>query len=269
VRLHTTEWGDRDAPPVVCLHGVGAHAGRFARLAGELPDFRFVAFDLRGHGRSTFEPPWTIATHLSDVIESADAAGISEAAWLGHSFGGRLVIEVAARLPERVRKLVLLDPGIRLRPEIAFALADEARREEVFSAEEEAVPPGFGGALFRTPPETLAEERRAHLEPAHGGYRWRYSPSAVVAILGELATSAPPPEDLCQQALMILGSEQSVVGPRQLRRYREALGERLRVVHVPGGHVVLWDAFDEIVDEVRTFLGSASSEPGAASEVRS
>ncbi|MGB9112628.1 MAG: alpha/beta fold hydrolase [Acidimicrobiales bacterium] len=258
MRLHTHEWGDRDAPPVVCLHGVGAHGGRFARLASRLPDFRFVAFDLRGHGRSPFEPPWTIATHLSDVLESTEAAGISEAAWLGHSFGGRLVLELAARRAGLIEKLILLDPGIRLRPDIALALADAARIEQVFATESEAVPPRFGGSLFRTPSEMLADEREEHLEPSPTGFRWRFSPSAVVAILGELATWPPPPEDLHERVLMILGSDESVVGPRQLERYRRSLRERLDVVHVPGGHVVLWDAFEETLDAVRSFLGSPS-----------
>jgi lipase len=266
MRLHTHEWGVRDNPPVVCLHGVGAHGGRFARLAARLPDFRVIAFDLRGHGRSSFEPPWTLAAHVSDVLESADAAGVERATWIGHSFGGRLVLELAARRPERAERIALLDPAIRLRPDIALALADSARAEHVVATVAQAQPPPFSGALFRTPAETLAGERRDHLESIPDGYRWRFSPSAVVAILGELATWPPPPEQLPHEVLMVLGSDESVVGPRQLDRYEAALGDRLGVVRVPGGHVVYWDAFEETVRALRSFLESASrSEPLADS----
>ncbi|NDU78961.1 alpha/beta hydrolase, partial [Actinomadura sp. DSM 109109] len=46
---------------------MNAHAGRFAGLAARLGDaYRVVAVDLRGHGLSTWEPPWDLGTHLDD-----------------------------------------------------------------------------------------------------------------------------------------------------------------------------------------------------------
>jgi lipase len=78
MRLHVHEWGDPDAPTVVCLHGVSAHGRRFRKLAEErlAYHFRVLAPDLRGHGRSSYEPPWGIATQLADVIETVRGEGI-------------------------------------------------------------------------------------------------------------------------------------------------------------------------------------------------
>lgn len=258
MRLHLHEWGDSRLQPLVCLHGVGAHGARFRRLAEErlAARFRVLAPDLRGHGRSPWEPPWDIATQLDDVLETVGDAGVGPAAWLGHSLGARLILELAARDPGLVERAVLLDPAIRLRPDIALALADEARRELRFPGRAEAVPPTFGGRRFHTPPELLDEERDQHLEPFGDGYRWRYCPSAVVALLGELASWAPPPEQLLAPLLLVLGADESVVGPRQLARYRRAFADRLRVERVPGGHVVLWDAFEETADAAAGFLGT-------------
>ena len=114
MRLHVHEWGDADAPPLVCLHGVTGHGERFKQLAEDrwAASFRVIAPDLRGHGQSGWEPPWTFSTHVADLIETIDALGIEQADWVGHSFGGRLVLELAAAHPERVRSAVLLDPAI-------------------------------------------------------------------------------------------------------------------------------------------------------------
>ena len=75
--LHLHEWGDRDAPPVVCLHGVTGHGRRFRKLAQDVlaRRFRVLAPDLRGHGESGYEPPWDLATYLEDVVETASAVG--------------------------------------------------------------------------------------------------------------------------------------------------------------------------------------------------
>ena len=257
MRLHLHEWGSADAPPVVCLHGVTAHGARFAHLAERLPGFRVLAPDLRGHGRSGREPPWRLETHVDDVLETAAAAGVDTAAWIGHSFGGRVLIELAARFPERVERAVLLDPAIRIRPADALRAADGVREERIFPTPDDAVAVPLAGPPRPTPPKLLAEEREQHLEPVEGGYRWRYSRSAAVAILGELAAPGPAADELCAPVLLVLGSEVSVVFPQQVEELRSALGDGLQVTTVAGGHNVLWDAFEATAAAVSTFLGEA------------
>src|SRR5919205_1169428 len=111
MRLHVYEWGDPSAPPLVCLHGITGHGGRFRHLAEDRLASRFhvVAPDLRGHGRSEWEPPWRLRANLADVLETVTAAGVERAAWLGHSYGGRLGPGVAPLEPDRIGKGVLLD----------------------------------------------------------------------------------------------------------------------------------------------------------------
>ena len=45
-------FGPDDGPPVLALHGVTGHSRRWRVLAEQLPELRFVAVDLRGHGHS-------------------------------------------------------------------------------------------------------------------------------------------------------------------------------------------------------------------------
>jgi pimeloyl-ACP methyl ester carboxylesterase len=86
VRLHVRTWGDPSAPRVVCLHGVQAYGGRFRRLAEErlASHYHVEAPDLRGHGLSEWSEPWTIETHVADVVETVSEPAV----WIGHSFGG-------------------------------------------------------------------------------------------------------------------------------------------------------------------------------------
>jgi lipase len=207
VTLYVHAWGD--GPTVVCLHGVTSSGVLFERLASHLP-YRLLAPDLRGHGRSTWEPPWRIEQHLADLGELFE----EPSAWIGHSFGGRLVIELAARRPELVERAVLLDPAIRVRPDNALSAADDTQPS-----------------------------------PAYGR-------SAVVATFGELAAWGPPPEEIRVPTLLVLPVDGSVVGPRQLARYERGVHD-LQIVHVPGGHDVLVDAFEETARAVSEFLAAA------------
>jgi lipase len=254
LQLH--EWGEPDSSPVVCLHGLNAHGRRFRKLAEERLSsrFRVLAPDLRGHGASEWEPPWTIATHLHDVLETFDDAAVDAADWIGHSFGGRLLLELAAFAPERIRRMVLLDPAIQLLPHVGFDFAEKERSDRAYASPEDAIIERLDSGV-PTPRQYLEEENREHLvEHADGTYRFRYCQAAVVSMYGELCTPAPPPETVHAPTLLVHAGEFGLVRQDQLETYERALPDLLEVVEVPGGHIVYWDAFDETAAAVETFL---------------
>jgi lipase len=231
---------------------VQAHGGRFRRLAEErLADFEVLAPDLRGHGRSGWEEPWTLEAHLGDLVETFSDA----AAWIGHSFGGRLVLELATERPELVERSVLLDPAIVFPADYTRLLAEEELASDVAFASPEAAIDAAVGDFPETPREIVEEEVRAHLEHQDDGrWRWRYSREAVAAGYLEIA-KLPPSFDLLRAPTLVVAGEQSkFVSVGEAELFRRALGDRFELAVVPGGHRVLWDAFEETADAVERFL---------------
>jgi lipase len=256
MRLHVHEWGNAGAPPVVCLHGISAHGRRYRKLAEERlgRSFRVVAPDLRGHGRSGYDPPWDLGTHLDDVLETVDEARIERAAWLGHSFGGRLILELAVRAPELIVCAVLLDPAIQILPHVGLDFAEEAAKDHAFALPDQAVEARLANGA-PTPRAFVEEEAREHLTPSPDGrLRWRYCRPAVVTAYSELCTQPPPPGVLSVPALLVHASQFGLVREEQLDEYSAALGDRLEVVAVPGGHIVYWDAYEQTAETVEQFL---------------
>ena len=114
VRIH---YLDREGgePPIVMLPGLSANAHAFDGLvaAGLSPRFRTIALDLRGRGDSDKpDTGYTLEDHAADVLALLDHLGIERATILGHSFGGLLAIYLAAKHPQRVASLVLLDVAV-------------------------------------------------------------------------------------------------------------------------------------------------------------
>jgi lipase len=256
--LHLHEWGDANAPPLVCLHGVSAHGRRYRRLAEErlARSFRVLAPDLRGHGRSGYDPPWSMATHVDDILETLLAAGVERAAWIGHSFGGRLVLELCWRGGDEVEKAVLLDPAIQILPHVGLDFAEHAAGDLSFADEEEAIQARLASGA-PTPREFLEEEAREHLVGGEGGrLRWRYCRPAVVTAYSEMCSDPPPPTVLPDPTLLVHAARFGLVREEQLAEYVETLGDRLEVLETPGGHVVYWDAYEETADAVERFLAS-------------
>ena len=182
--------GRRALPALVCLHGVTSHGRHFEQLAERLADrFHVVALDLRGHAGSPWEPPWNLEQHVADVL---DAAPPGPAAWLGHSFGGRIAYETAAAAPDRVERLVLLDPAILLPPQLGIAAAENARRDRSYVSFEEGIDRRYEESVLTTAPRELVDgELAVHLLPDDDGrFRYRYCQSAVVAAYGEMTRTA-------------------------------------------------------------------------------
>ncbi len=248
------EWGDASRPALVCLHGVTSHGRHFAQLAERLSDrFHVVALDLRGHGGSPWEPPWNLEQHVADVLEAAPP---ERAVWLGHSFGGRVAYETAAAAPDRVERLVLLDPAIRIPSHVGMVAAENARRDRSYVSFDEGIDRRYEESVLTTAPRTLLEEELAvHLLPDDGGrVRYRYCQSAVVAAYGEMTRTPPAFERVRIPTLLVLGETSYIPYDDLLDAHSTALGDLLEVATLAAGHTVLWDALDDTIGAVERFL---------------
>ena len=119
VVLAVTSRGNREAPPVVVLHGFTGSATTMAGVSAALGEaYRVHALDLVGHGESDApsDPAlYTMERCVSQVLAVLDALGIRRAHFVGYSMGGRVALSLAVARPTRVASLVLIgvSPGER------------------------------------------------------------------------------------------------------------------------------------------------------------
>ena len=110
--LRYLDWGG-DGPLVLALHGLASSAHWYQRVARRLKEnYRVIAPDQRGHGQTTQATSgYDWQTLASDAIGLLDQLGSEQAIVLGHSWGGHVASNVAARFPDRVSHLVMIDGG--------------------------------------------------------------------------------------------------------------------------------------------------------------
>ncbi len=111
------EAGERGAPPVVLLHGLGATCASFLPTLWDLSrDHHVIAVDLPGFGESDKPVRPLHAPYYARWLEAfLDALAIDRAHLVGNSMGGRIALEMGLRYPSRVRKLGLLAPSLAWR----------------------------------------------------------------------------------------------------------------------------------------------------------
>ena len=106
---------------VLFMHGWGSNFSSFKPFLDRMSEpglgYRACAFDLPGFGQSS-EPPaaWAVDDYTDFALDFLAALGIKSAVLIGHSFGGRIAIKLAARknLQIKIPKIILVDSaGIR------------------------------------------------------------------------------------------------------------------------------------------------------------
>ncbi len=143
MQLNVTEWGDPAGAPVLCLHGVTGHGRRFRRLAEEgLPGHRVIGVDYRGHGRSGWEPPWSVEQHAAlhtvgmpgrqlgdelaaEAVADPRAAGDSERVG-GLDEVGDVLLHAPRRLPAGAPVTAVVDADHPIRGEALLGEPAEA-----------------------------------------------------------------------------------------------------------------------------------------------
>jgi pimeloyl-ACP methyl ester carboxylesterase len=184
VVLRGVEWPAAE-PAVVLLHGLAGHAGEWWPVVDRLRGHaRVVAFDQRGHGHSTRAPQdMTRSAHVDDVACVISDIATAPVTLIGHSLGGHTAMLTAARRPDLVERLVIIEASPARNPTAAVDAARWlARWPRPFPTRDAAID-FFGGG---TAGQAWADGLRA----AEDGLRPRFDTAIVLRALDEIVARA-------------------------------------------------------------------------------
>jgi pimeloyl-ACP methyl ester carboxylesterase len=122
-----------EQPAVLALHGLAGNAREWDWLVEALSKLRFIAPDLRGHGLSDWADDYRLDSFVADTEALIHWLDIGPVVIVGHSLGGAIGISLAARRPDLVNGLIVVDIGPEF-PESAVAyVAARQKRGDTFA----------------------------------------------------------------------------------------------------------------------------------------
>ncbi len=209
-----------------------------------------LAIDLPGHGRSAGPVLGSVDAIADWLPRVLDAAGLAQAALVGHSLGALAALACAARHPARVAKVALLGPAVPM--EVSEALLDAAKANghvayELINGWSTSAGKQLGGntvpgmwlmgsairLMERTPPGVL----HADLVACNA---WTGGLEAAAAVR-------------CP-SLVVIGARDIMAPPRAAKALAETLAGA-RVVTLPDtGHAMMAEQPDAVLDALRGFL---------------
>jgi pimeloyl-ACP methyl ester carboxylesterase len=248
IRFHYLDWGNPDLPPVLLLHGGSLTAHTWDMAALLLRDrYHLIALDQRGHGDTEWTPEEQLGRDnatlmLEDTRQFIEHLGYDQLTLVGMSMGGMNAIRYAARHPERLNAVCIVD------------VAPETMREgqiemEQFRAETETLA-RFEDFLDRAitfmphrPPAHLRYSLTHSLKPTADGWTWkqdhRRRPHAALSEEEQAASRARAAEALWSDvrairapALLMRGENSKILSPEVAERTVAAM-PNARLVVIP------------------------------------
>ena len=118
LRLHYVDWGNRDAPPLLLVHGGRDHCRNWDWVAQELRhDYHVIAPDLRGHGDSEWlrGAVYRMQDYIYDIAQLIHQLDLAPLTIVSHSLGGQISLNYTGLYPENVKKIVAIE-GLGMSP---------------------------------------------------------------------------------------------------------------------------------------------------------
>jgi pimeloyl-ACP methyl ester carboxylesterase len=229
--------------PILFSHGLLLSARQFDPQVTVLRDsYRCIAYDHRGQGRSAPSKLRSIdiETLTADAIALIEALGLAPVHFCGHSMGGFIGMRLAARHPELIRSLMLLDTSADPEPPENVPrfrrMSWIARYLGTWLVIDPTMKLMFGHTALADP--ARAAERRAWRLALQANRRtiWRAVNGVIErrGIANELSTIKVP-------TLILVGEEDLAAIPAEAQAIHEAIyGSRL--VTIPAaGHITTWE----------------------------
>ena len=260
-------FGAGERLPVLIVHGLSYFSYDWIDVAAELASGRPVAaMDMRGFGDSARSPTgdYSVPSMAQDILAVVDHLGWRRAVLMGHSMGGRSTSFAAARNPQRVAGLVLVDytpdnaPGGSQRVAKTVAGAPD-RFESVEAAMRyfSVDPHSSAGAARR-------ERFEAYLRKVDGGYEIKRDPHFAHQFRRLLETGERPKlgVDMWQIVgevpcpILALRGRQSDMFAAETAPKLTAANPRIELVELDGGHNIAGDNPSGLIAAVRSFLAA-------------
>lgn len=241
---------------VLCDHSVWALQSRYMANHG----WNVLALDLPGHCKSGGPAPQTVEEAALFIEQLMDAAGLEQAALIGHSWGSLIAMEAAARLKERISHLVLVGTAFPMKVspallEMALNAPDKAiAMVNTFSRATLSPPNGAGswvfGAGMALGRRVLASGiERSDTNLLHTGFTACDSYAGGEAAMAQI--TAP--------VLFVLGEQDQMTPPKAAKGLidaAKAAGKSVKVQMIPNGHNQMTESPDETLFAIRDFFGA-------------
>lgn len=243
-----------EGKPLVILHGLFGSADNWFSIARELDkEFTMYLVDQRNHGDSPHSSAWNYDLMVEDLKELLDDEGLDKAFLMGHSMGGKTVMNFALKYPERVEKLIVADIAPRYYPVHHESILEglnsldlkaiNSRKEADDALAKYISEPGIRQFLLKS----LGRDAE--------GFAWKINLPVITRNIEIVGEALPEGESYDGPTLFLAGANSHYIQQKDLPEILEFFPNYELEFVKNAGHWLHAEQPHAVVEEIRRFLG--------------
>lgn len=251
MKLFFREYGE--GTPLIILHGLLGSSDNWLTQAKLLsPQYKIYTIDQRNHGQSPHDDAFDYQSMVTDLLEFLDDKQLTDPIMLGHSMGGKTVMNFALQHPDRLSKLVVVDIAPRAYNLEHYALVNAMA----------ALP--LGQLKSRNEADTLLAEKvnepdvRQFLlknlqRSAEGGFSWKVNLPVIQEKLANVGVDLISSNTFDKPTLFIRGSRSQYIKDADRNTIKSRFPQST-LVTIDTGHWVQAEKPQEFVTVLTNWL---------------
>ena len=244
-----------EGPPVIILHGLLGMLDNWRSFSKSLAkDYRVISPDQRNHGRSFHSKEFDYALLANDLKIFMDELEIDAAHFIGHSMGGKAVMEFLRLFPDRVNRSVIVDISPKGITGDHYSIFDALLSADIVGAsnrsdiQDQLIQHGFdlGTVLF------LMKNLSRNKEGA--GFSWKANIQSLSENYENIKAEIPIEEPIDKNILFISGGRSNYITDQDLESISKLFPNYAHSVIDDAGHWVHADQPELLLEAVTEFL---------------
>lgn len=262
MKLFIREYGSGD--PMIIIHGMLGMSDNWITIANQFADkYKVFLPDMRNHGLSPHEDLHTFDSMAEDINQFLDDRKIDDAIFVGHSMGGKVVLNFSDKYPEKVNKAVIVDISPR-----NYGLNHFEHKDLVDHAELLDYMSTLNLSAFKSRQEINSIIRQKYnkefivqllqkniTKEANNIFRWKPNVKILRKSLSELSREIKINDSVCDiKSLFIFGSNSPYFTQDDYQYISQRFIDSEIKIIKGAGHAIHVEKKDDLIKEIKQFI---------------
>ena len=240
---------------IILLHGIFGSSDNWLTQARMLSaHYHTFALDLRNHGQSPHDGQFDYPAMTADLLEFIETHHIHDPILIGHSMGGKVVMNFAVAYPEKLSKLVVVDIAPRPYNMENYVILDGLKSIPIEKVSTRNEADETLARFVEEPDVRLFLLKNLQRKP-EGGFKWKLNLAAVAANIGKIGLDLQFEGTFTKPTLFVRGSSSIYVREQDITRIHQVFPSA-DIETLNTGHWVPAEKPKEFVEVVENWLAT-------------
>ncbi|MBS9524323.1 alpha/beta fold hydrolase [Litoribacter ruber] len=239
--------------PLIILHGLFGSADNWLTIARDLEkEYTLYLVDQRNHGDSPHSEEWNYTAMAQDIAELMESEGLDSAFLMGHSMGGKTVMNFAMLYPEKVDKLIVADIAPRYYPVHHERILEGLNAVDLQNAKSRKDADDMLAKYINSAP--IRQFLMKNLTRKDGGFAWKINLQTITKNIEEVGKALESDNTFDKPTLFMGGANSDYITEKD-REDIERFFPNSHIIHLKNaGHWLHAEQPEAVSRTIRAFL---------------